>query len=157
MFHNTSTAPVRELWFHLYLNAFRRAFQLFLRAPVASGRGTSPVDDWGYIDVRKIVAREMGGVDLWPGADGTTPGNPDDQTDIRVPLPRPLAPGETLTLDALWDAKLPSIIERTGYAGGFHMVGQWFPKLARLSPPGNGGTSRSTIWLNFTRISARTT
>jgi hypothetical protein len=28
------------------------------------------------------------------------------------------------------------VIERTGYYGSFHMVGQWFPKIARLEPDG---------------------
>ena len=73
---------------------------------------------------------------LWPGADKTTPGDPDDQTDIRVPLPREIRPGESLTLEAAWDAKLPTIVERTGYADDFYMVAQWFPKLSRLEPNG---------------------
>src|SRR5260221_8865608 len=53
VWRNTSTVPVRELWLHLYLNAFKNERTLFLRAPVASGRGTNAVSDWGYIDVRK--------------------------------------------------------------------------------------------------------
>jgi hypothetical protein len=133
---NTSTVPVRELWLHLYLNAFKNEKTVFLRAPVASGRGLGAVGDWGYIDVSKLVARELEGVDLWPGADKTSPGDPDDQTDIRVPLPRDVAPGETLTLDTAWEARLPTIVERTGHAGDFYMVGQWFPKIARLEPNG---------------------
>src|SRR5882672_2286548 len=84
---NTSTTKVRELWLHLYLNAFKNQRSAFLRAPVASGRGTAPVTDWGHIDVHKLSARELGGVDLWPGADKTSPADEEDQTDIRVPLP----------------------------------------------------------------------
>jgi len=136
VWRNASTASVQELFFHLYLNAFKNERTLFLRAPVASGRGTSPVAEWGYIDVRKLVARELDGADFWPGADKTSPGDTDDETDIRVPLPRAIAPGETLTLDVTWDAKLPSIVERTGYVDDFHMVAQWFPKMARLLPSG---------------------
>jgi hypothetical protein len=136
VWRNRSNASVRELWFHLYLNAFKNERTVFLRAPVGSGRGTAPVSDWGYIDVRKLALREMDGVDLWPGADKTTPGDSEDETDIRVPLPRPVEPGETLTLDTTWDARLPSIVERTGHWGDFYMVGQWFPKIARLEPTG---------------------
>jgi hypothetical protein len=136
VWRNTSTAAVRELWFHLYLNAFKNERTVFLRAPVASGRGMSAVADWGYIDVSKLVARELDGLDLWPGADKTSPGDPDDQTDIRVPLPREILPGETLTLETTFLAKLPSIVERTGFADDFYMVAQWFPKLARLESSG---------------------
>ena len=84
----TTRRPRRSrLWFHLYLNALRVERSIFLRAPVASGRGTTPVDDWGYIDVRKVVAREMGGVDLWRGADLRPPAIPTTNRH-----PRPLAP-----------------------------------------------------------------
>jgi hypothetical protein len=133
---NRSSVAIHELWLHLYLNAFKNERTVFLRAPVASGRGTAPVADWGYIDVRKLVVREMDGVDLWPGADKTSPGDPEDETDIRVPLPRAVPPGESITLETAWDARLPSIVERTGHFGDFHMVAQWFPKIARLEPSG---------------------
>jgi hypothetical protein len=133
---NTARTPVREIYLHLYLNAFKNDRTVFLRGPLRSGRGTSPVRDWGYIDVRRIVARELDGVDLWPSAEKNTAGDPDDQTDIRVPLPREVPPGGTLTLDVAWDDKLPAIVERTGYAGSFHMVAQWFPKVARLEQDG---------------------
>jgi hypothetical protein len=136
VWRNASTAATSELFVHLYLNGFKNERTAFLRAPVASGRGTEPVADWGYIDVRKFVAREMEGADLWKSADKTTPGDPEDETDIRVPLPREVKPGETLTIDVAWDAKMPSIVERTGYFRDFYMVAQWFPKIARLEPTG---------------------
>jgi hypothetical protein len=136
VWRNRSSVAVRELWLHLYLNAFKNQRTVFLRAPVASGRGTAPVADWGYIDVRKLVARELDGTDLWPSADKTSPGDAEDETDIRVPLPRAVEPGQSLTLDTEWDARMPSIVERTGYSGDFYMVAQWFPKIARLEPTG---------------------
>ncbi|HKQ71676.1 MAG TPA: M1 family metallopeptidase, partial [Polyangiaceae bacterium] len=139
VFRNTSNATLHELFLHLYLNAFKNERSVFLRAPVSSGRGTSPVGDWGYVDVTKLAWRDGSAdasTDLWAGADKTTAGDADDQTDIRVPLPRPLAPGQSITLDVGWDAKLPSIVERTGHHGQFYMVAQWFPKLARLEPTG---------------------
>src|SRR5262249_11138569 len=88
VWRNASNVNGRELWVHLYLNAFKNERSVFLRAPVASGRGTQPVTDWGYIDVRRFAAREMEGVDLWAGADKRSPGDTEDETDIRVPLPR---------------------------------------------------------------------
>ena len=47
-----------------------------------------------------------------------------------------MPPGETLTIDVSWDAKMPSIVERAGYWDDFYLVAQWFPKLARLEPTG---------------------
>lgn len=131
---NTSVAPVSELWFHLYLNAFKNQRSLYIREPLGPGRGASPVTDWGTIDVRKLFWREAG-AELWTKAETHRPGD-DDETDARVPLPRAVAPGETITLDMEWDDKLPSIVERTGFYGSFHFVGQWFPKIARLETDG---------------------
>ncbi len=133
---NASTVPVKELWVHLYLNAFKNQESVFLREPVGFRSGAQ-LHEWGYIDVRKLALRDANGgaVDLWPDAELRRP-NDTDETDARVPLPREIAPGETITLDVAFDDRLPSVIARTGHAGSFHMVAQWFPKLARLEPDG---------------------
>ncbi len=133
---NTSTTTARELWLHLYLNAFKNERSAFLHERVG-GRGSAPPEDWGWIDVRKLVVRapDTVAVDEWPHAELHRPGD-DDETDARVPLPREIAPGETIQIDVSFDDKLPIVVERTGYRGSFHMVGQWFPKIARLEPDG---------------------
>lgn len=133
---NTASEPTRELWFHLYLNAFKNDKTLFLRSPFGAGRSGEHGSDYGYIDVSRLSVRELGGKDLWPDAARTSPGDPDDQTDIRLPLPSEVAPGATLTIDFEWTSRLPSIVERTGYSGSFHLLGHWFPKLARREPDG---------------------
>jgi hypothetical protein len=134
---NTSETPVRELWMHLYLNAFKNELSTYMREPVGAFRGALPVREWGAIDVHKLVLLDAatGPVDLWPAAERHR-ADDDDETDARVPLPREVAPGESIELDVTWDDKLPSVVERTGFAGSFHMVAQWFPKIARLEPSG---------------------
>jgi hypothetical protein len=143
-FRNASSAPIRELWMHLYLNAFKNERSVFLRDPIKRGaRGSTIPKTWGHIDVHKLTLREgpeSAPVDLWANAELHRPGDM-DETDARVPLPREVAPGETITLDVVWDDKLPSIVERTGFDGTFHLVGQWFPKLARLE--------KSGLWAHF--------
>jgi peptidase M1-like protein len=133
---NTSVAPVHELWLHLYLNAFKNEQSTFLRERVG-GRGSGPPEDWGWVDVRRLALRDADGTatELWPVAELHGPGET-DETDARVPLPRAVAPGEAVTLDVVFDDKLPAVVERTGYWRSFHMVGQWFPKIARLERDG---------------------
>src|SRR5580692_2759528 len=65
---NASSTAVGELWVHLYLNAFKNDRSVYLRDPVGGFRGTSPVRDWGAIDVRTFKLRAPGAVpiDLWP-------------------------------------------------------------------------------------------
>ncbi len=133
---NASGAPVSELWLHLYLNAFKNERSAFLRERT-DGRGSAQLATFGAIDVRRLVLRQGDAppMDLWPAAELRRPGD-DDETDARVPLPRPVAPGERVQLDVTWDDALPSVVERTGFVGSFHVMGQWFPKVARLEPGG---------------------
>lgn len=133
---NTASVPIRSLFFHLYLNAFKNDRTLFLRSPFAAGRGGAQAREFGYIDLKFLRARELGGVDLWPARKPHSPGDPEDETDIEVPLPTELAPGARLTLELEFEAQLPQIVERTGYSGNYHFVAQWFPKLARLEADG---------------------
>jgi hypothetical protein len=141
VWRNPSRTPAAELYLHLYLNAFKNERTVFLRSRLGEGRGSTMPSDWGFIDVKTLRLRRPGqavgdGVDLWSSADRTTPGDAEDQTDIRVPLPEPCPPGGEVTLEVAFDAKLPTITERTGYRGSFHMVAQWFPKVARRTLAG---------------------
>lgn len=133
---NTSETAVSELWIHLYLNAFKNQRSAFLRANVGGFRGGATPRDWGTIDLERLVL--VDGTerhDLLPALELSRPGD-EDETDARAPLPRPIASGETITLEVEWNAKLPSVVARTGYDGSFHMVAQWFPKIARLEQDG---------------------
>jgi hypothetical protein len=132
---NGASVPVRELYVHLYLNAFKNQRSLFLRSPFDEGRSGAHAEDWGYVDVQRFAARELG-TDLWPTRMPGAADDANDETDVRLPLPRAVEPGETLTIDVAFSATLPSIVERTGREGSFHLVAQWFPKLARLEEDG---------------------
>ncbi len=101
------------------------------------GRGSAVPEDWGWIDVRTLSLREASGTttNLLSGVELHRPGD-DDETDARVPLPREVQPGETVRIDVAFDDKLPTSSSERATAGSFHMVGQWFPKVARLEPDG---------------------
>ncbi len=133
--YNYSSVPLHELYVHLYLNAFKNDETLFLRSPFGAGRSGQHGTKWGYIDVKRLYAQELE-AELWPSRSAKSPGDPDDETDVRVPLPAPLLPAQNLTLEVEFESQLPEIIERTGYYRDYHFVAQWFPKLARLNPDG---------------------
>jgi len=134
---NVSSQPVSQLWMHLYLNAFKNQSTVFMRAPVGGFRGSTVPKEWGTIDVRKLSWTDGATQhDLWAKAQ-LKRGDDEDETDAQVPLPRAVAPGETITLEMVWDDKLPSIVERTGFDGTFHMVAQWFPKVAKVEQDGS--------------------
>jgi hypothetical protein len=129
---NRSTVEQRELWIHLYLNAFREG-SLWTRERIGGFRGGGAPSPPGAIEVTRFAIEGMG--EVWPD-EPRTPGDEIDATDIRVPLPRAVAPGETIAIDVAFTATLPNVVMRTGFSGSFHMVAQWFPKLARLEPDG---------------------
>ena len=137
---NSSTKPVRELWMHLYLNAFKNQASVFMRQPIGGFRGGEVPERWGSIDLRtlRLVSSQNDSIreDLLPQLERSRPGD-SDETDARIPLPREIAPGESVKLEMIWDDELPSIVERTGFDGSFHMVAQWFPKLAKLEADGS--------------------
>ena len=130
VWRNPSPEPVGDLWFHLYLNAFKSSKSTFFAESGGQLRADRmPEDGWGWVDVRSV--RRADGVLLAPGATFEHPddGNADDRTVWRVPLPEPVPAGGEIALDVAFQAKLPRIFARTGYFRDYFLVGQWFPKL----------------------------
>jgi hypothetical protein len=138
---NPSADTVPDLWFHLYLNAFRNTRSTFWKESGGELRGITPEgeDGWGWIDVTAI--RLADGADLRPALRFESPddGNAEDRTVARVVLPKPVAPGESVTLDIEFVAQLPRVFARTGYTRDYALVGQWFPKLGVYEPAGRRG------------------
>lgn len=127
---NDSPDAISELQFHLYLNAFKNQKSTFFKESGGELRGDKfEAGQWGWIDVNEM--KLAGGEDLTKKIEFIHPDddNADDQTVIRVPLSKPVKPGEKITLDIKFTAKLPRVFARTGYWGQFAMVGQWFPKI----------------------------
>ena len=133
-FTNVSRRPLDALYVHLYLNAFENGKTRFLRKSASGFRGAGGPSRAGHIDVKSFRVREWD-AEVWP-KDATTDGDADDRTDIRVPLPQAIAPGATVHVDMEFHSVLPSIVLRTGFAGTFNMVAQWFPKVATIEPDG---------------------
>jgi len=129
---NTTDTPTRELWWHLYLNAFANEDSSFMRELGRrrlrfGGRG----DDvsWGWTRITRMALAD--GRDLMPALEFMRPddGYSEDYSVARVRLPEEVLPGGSVVVELEFEAQLPSIIARTGFAGDFHLVGQWFPKL----------------------------
>lgn len=133
---NTSAQPVQDLFFHLYLNAFRHERTTFMKESGGHHRGGSASfdeADRGWIDVRSIVT---GGDTI--SADSMRfvqpdDGNKDDETVLRVGLKRPVMPGNSIHLTIGFVSKLPRAFARTGFTDDdLFLVGQWFPKIGVL-------------------------
>ncbi len=140
---NPSPEPVPDLWFHLYLNAFKNSESTFYRESEGRLRGdTMSKDKWGWIDVTSM--RLTDGPDLLPHRTFEHPDddNASDETVMRVPLPRPVPPGGSVSLDIAFTAQLPRVYARTGYVRDYYLVGQWFPKIGVYEPAGTRGRAQ---------------
>jgi len=140
VWRNPSSDTVDELWFHLYLNAFRNSESTFYRESGGRpSRGRIGDDAWGGIDITSI--RLADGTDLAGAMSFEHPDddNADDRTVLRVRLPQPVAPGMSVTLDVDFEARIPGALVRTGYVRDYFLVGQWFPKLGVYEPAGRRG------------------
>ena len=137
---NTSTRPVRELWLHLYLNAFKNERSAFLRErvgrpgqralPTTGARSTSA-------SLTSLDAGDAAPVDLWPAAELAPRPATTTRPTRASRCPREVAPGEAIAARRrLRRQAARSSSSAPATAGRFHMVGQWFPKLARLEPDG---------------------
>ncbi|MCX6553790.1 MAG: M1 family metallopeptidase, partial [Candidatus Aminicenantes bacterium] len=133
---NTSNDVIPDFWFHLYWNAFKNEKSALMEEvrqdePSGTFHGDTAVKDggWGWIDVEKIAFAD--GTDLTGTKEFMTPDEPlhaEDQTVMRVRLPEPLLPGETVRLELAFKARVPRTIRRSGYYHNGYFIGQWFPK-----------------------------
>ena len=109
IWRNPSNDAIPDLWFHLYLNAFKGPNTTFFRESGGQLRGaTQGHDNWGWIEINSLKLDD--GTDLTGSMRFEQPddGNPEDQTVMRVPLAKPVPPGGTLTLDFVFTAQLPT-------------------------------------------------
>jgi len=134
---NTAHQAAPDLYFHLYLNAFANSQSTFVHET-----GETWVDwirahphGWGYMQVKSI---RIGGTELGDRLQFVHPDdvNIDDRTVARVPLDTPVGPGETVDVDIEFVTKLPKVVARSGYAGPFAFVAQWFPKIGVYTDDG---------------------
>ena len=137
---NPSQDTIRELQFHMYLNAFKNTESTFWQESGGQLRGMKvKVSDpmvWGWVDILRM--EEKNGEDLTSGIKYIQPDddNEKDQTVISVQLEKPVEPEGSLELNIVFKSKLPRIFARTGYSDEYFLVGQWFPKIGVYEPEG---------------------
>lgn len=123
---NSSQDIVPDVRLHLYLNAFRNAKSTFYKE--FNGELPETEDQNGWIEILSISDDD--GIDLAPSMSFISPddGNPDDRTVLKIDLPEPAGPGDTVFLNVSFESKLPMLSFRTGYIDDYFFVAQWFPK-----------------------------
>jgi len=137
---NPSQDTIRELQFHMYLNAFKNTESTFWQESGGQLRGmkvkASDPMVWGWVDILRM--EDENGEDLTSGIKFIQPDddNEKDQTVISVQLEKPVEPEGSVELNIVFRSKLPRIFARTGYSDEYFLVAQWFPKIGVYEPEG---------------------
>lgn len=121
---NRSRTTLDSIYVHQHLNAFRPN-SAWARRELETGvrrfQELGP-NDYAYERFTSITVNGR-------AARASYPLSP-DSTVAAIPLPRRLAPGDTVTLVMDWDARLATVPRRQGRAGRHYDWAQWYPRVA---------------------------
>lgn len=134
---NYSQKPIKNLFFHLYLNAFKNELSTFMTESGGRMGGHIKLKDNGYINLKEISITDESGQIINFKKEFVSPddGNKNDRTVMKLELKQDIKPDEKIKINIDFISKLPPIIARNGYSGNCFIVAQWFPKLGVLEVP----------------------
>ena len=154
---NITLGSTRELQFHLYYNAWRNDDSTWMREHRLTSWwravGSRRDEDFAAIDISSLTVASgaIAPTDLTKQMRFIAPddGNDDDRTVMAVTLPEPIGPGETITLDIAFTAKIPRPFARTGAIGNYYFIAQWFPKIGVLDQSGRWNCHQFHVGTEF--------
>lgn len=124
VYNNQSPDTLRELYFHLWPNAYLNNSTPFAKQQVENGQQDfyfSNDEDKGRIDSLSFKANNQKLVMQFVEGSFEI---------CRITLPKPLLPGENITLTNSFRVKMPKVFSRMGHENNLYCVTQWFPKPA---------------------------
>lgn len=136
---NITTNPTSELQFHLYWNAWVDTNSTWMRESRRFREFDARASNLAEFALGRVeLVSDTPAVNLSESVEYIAPddGNSDDRTVMRVPLPRTVQPGESISVSIAWTAKVPRTFDRTGAIGNYYFIAQWFPKLGVLEDTG---------------------
>jgi hypothetical protein len=123
-YRNNAGVALDTLWFHLHLNAFRPN-SAWARREMEYGemrfQRLGP-DEHAFERVGRIAVAGRAVTAVYPLAP--------DSTVMGVPLPEPVLPGGTVTVEMEWSARPSTLPRRQGRRGRHYDFAQWYPRIA---------------------------
>ncbi len=140
---NLTSFPANAMEFHLYYNAWRNNKSSFLTGVRYRGFNFSRYkdDEWSYCDIKSVKylpQDSSAATDLTGSMEYIQPDdhNSADKTVMRIPLPAPVAPGDSVKIEIQWELKVPKTFARTGVISDYYFIAQWFPKVGVFQADG---------------------
>jgi|GEM_PF-5321089 len=112
------------IWIHLWPNAYKNDRTALSDQLLGNGRTDfyfSKEENKGYINRLNFkVDDEVAEIK----------GHPRHQDIVQLILPKPLAPGTSITIQTPFNVKIPHVFSRSGHVGNSFQLTQWYPKPA---------------------------
>jgi Peptidase family M1 domain len=124
VYTNNSPDTLHFIWFHLWPNAYKNDKTAFSDQELELGNTDfyfSGKEEKGYINRLDFKV---------DGITAKTEDHPQHIDITKLVLPKPLAPGQQITITTPFHEKLPFNYSRGGYAGESFQITQWYPKPA---------------------------
>ena len=121
---NHSPDTLTFIWFHLYPNAYRNTKTPFARQMEKQCKSSfyfSKKEDRGFLDLQSVRVDNQP-VKYYARGDSID--------EVKILLPRPLTPGDSVVLHFEFLGKFPIVFSRMGHWGKYHYAAtQWYPKV----------------------------
>ena len=127
---NNSRATLDTLWLHQHLNAFRPNSAWATRDLQFNELRFTNLgpDDHAFERFQSVTIDGSAVRPVYPGAP--------DSTVVALPLPRRLAPGQSVTVLMDWTARTSTLPRRQGRRGRHWDFAQWYPRIAAYDHTG---------------------
>jgi hypothetical protein len=122
-YYNKSPDTLKYVWFHLYPNAYKDDNSVFAKEQIDRGINDfyyTKETDRGNISINNIQIKEF--PVHWEYKNG-------DETEMKVFLPYPIVPGDSINFQIDFSVKIPAIISRLGHSNLHYEISQWYPKM----------------------------
>lgn len=125
VYKNNSPSTLEFIWFHIYPNAYKNETTAMFQQIKNDESRKKKLDKYTYGSIDGLNFKVN-------GAAAKTEAHPNPQyiDIIKLNLPSPLKPGDSISISTDFKVLLPSYFSRSGYADGQFMVTQWYPKPA---------------------------
>lgn len=147
----TNNAPdtLRQLFFHLYYNAFHpgsmmdelsRSTEFLIVGRNAKGKDVTDFDSRFKFHINEMKPEEEGYVHISSLlVDGKPVSFTEHETVLEVKLDKPVLPRQTITVNTEFKSQVPKLSRRSGRdnpEGVRYSLGQWYPKLSEYDKQG---------------------
>ncbi len=121
---NNSPDVLKEIYLHLYPNAYKNNTTAFAKEKIAKKDTKfwmAEEKDRGFINNLNFKTEALS---IPLQYSNTSSDN------AKLILPKPLAPGQRITITTTFNVKIPYTFSRLGHVGQSYQISQWFPKIA---------------------------